>query len=177
MKGIKYIDITEDMINEKCDKPLESRYVCEYIKVCSDGNIIKYDESNAKFDMRRVNSDELKTINTLREKLGWNILILHRINMDRVSTPDIKRLQDNEYYDIKNIYGSESKNSRKEKLLHRVSKQCNNFVFDITNKECDLSNQEAIEQIIHIYNKEVFKHVKIIVLIGKKDYIKVYKRK
>lgn len=172
------IDITDDELKNKNNNSREPRYVCEYIKVKEDGTIIKYDESNAKFDKKKPKSDELRTINNLFLKLSWEIDILCRINENGVSTPDIRRICNKlEYWDIKNIYGSKSDNSKKSKLKHRISKQCNNFVLDITNDECDLTNDEAIKQIIDIYSDSRYKHVDKIVLFGKNDLIKVFKRK
>ena len=174
----KYKDITLDVLEYANKDPIEPKYVCKYIKEKEDGTIIIYNEKNAKFDKRKPKDDELRTINTLREKLGWNIEILYRINKDGVSTPDIRRICDElEYWDIKNIYGAKTDNSRKSKLKHRISKQCSNFIFDITNCQCNLTNEESIEQVKNIYCDLECRHVNKILLIGKNSLIKVFKRK
>ena len=78
MKELRYVDITEDMINEKRDNPLEPRYVCEYIKEYRDGNIIKYDKSNAKFDKFGLNYDEMKTVKKIQSILSGILNLLER---------------------------------------------------------------------------------------------------
>ena len=182
MKMVKYSnnyeDITEDMKKTENNNLLEPKYVCKYIKEMENGAIIIYDESNSKFDKKKHNDDELRTIYTLRNLLCWNIEILFRVNKDGISTPDIRRICDTlEYWDIKNIYKSKTLNSRKSKLKHRITKQCNNFVFDINNDMCDLTNEEAIEQIAKIYFDYQCRHVDKIILIGKNNFIKCFKRK
>lgn len=52
----------------------------------------------------------------------------------------------------------------------------NNYI-DITDDEYDLINDEAIKQIIEIYSDSRYKYVDKIVLFGKNDLIKVFKRK
>jgi len=116
-------------------------------------------------------------VDILKHKLGWDIDSVHRINKpDGVKTPDI-RVNDKEYWEIKNIYKAETEKSKQSKLIHRVTNQCNNFIFDISNKECNLVNKEAVEQVKKIYNDLRYSHVNKIVLIGKKGLIRVYKRK
>lgn len=174
----KYKDITKEMLKEGSLNPIKPIYVCKYIKDMKDGTIIIYDESNVKFDKRRPKTDELRTINTLVDRLGWNIEIIYRINKDGISTPDIRRIQGGiEYWDIKNIYMAKTDNSKKSKLKHRITKQCNNFIFDLNNKECDLSNDEALEQINRIYDDHECSHVDKILLLGKSNMIRVFKRK
>ena len=52
----------------------------------------------------------------------------------------------------------------------------NNYI-DITDDEYDLINDEAIKQIIEFYNNYELYYVDKIVLFGKNDLIKVFKRK
>lgn len=120
----------------------------------------------------------MKTIYYLREKLKWNIHIVRRINEDGISTPDIRRLEGYfEYWDIKNIYESKTSNSRKSKIKHRITKQCNNFIFAYRNIFSDLTNLEAISQVKQIYNDVRYRHVNMILLFGKNNFIRCYKRK
>ena len=67
---VKYKDITKRMFKNASLNPIEPIYVCKYIKEMEDETIIVYDESNVKFDRRGPKSDELRTINTLVNKLG-----------------------------------------------------------------------------------------------------------
>lgn len=174
---ISYEDITKEMITNINDKPKELGHIFEFIKKNEDGSEIIYNTSNAQFDKKALHPDELKTVDTLKNKLGWDIDSIHRINKpDGIKTPDI-RVNGSEYWEIKNIYEAETEKSKKSKLIHRVTKQCNNFIFDISNEKCNLTNEEGIEQVKKIYNDSRYYHVNKIVLIGKEDFIKIYKRK
>ena len=151
MKMERCKDITKEIYRERNINPDEPIFVSKYIKKMADGSLVIYDETNAKFDKRMPKNDELKTINTLRNKLGWNIEILFRINKDGVSTPDIRRIQkDLEYYDIKNIYAAKTENSRINKIRHAIDdgkKQTTNFIIDLNNTDCNITNKEAVKQL------------------------------
>lgn len=82
-----------------------------------------------------------------------------------------------EYWEIKNIYKSENLNSRKSKIKHKITKQCNNFIFDLRNNSCDLTNLEALNQVKQVYNDVRYRHVDKILLLGKNNFIRCYKRK
>lgn len=173
-----YIIITGKIIDYNNICPIIPKLVSEYIKVVSDDNIIFFNENNCRFDSHGPKNDEMKTIYYLREKLKWNIHIVRRINEDGISTPDIRRLEGYfEYWDIKNIYESKTSNSRKSKIKHRITKQCNNFIFDYRNIFSDLTNLEAISQVKQIYNDVRYRHVNMILLLGKNNFIRCYKRK
>lgn len=183
MKELRYVDITEDMINEKRDNPLEPRYVCEYIKEYRDGNIIKYDKSNAKFDKFGLNYDEMKTVKKIQKYFKWNIELVRKINIpEGIRCPDIRNLSSKEieYWDIKGIYKSESPNSKSKKIsraLDEAKGQTSNVIIDLNRNKCDLSNDEALEQLIKTLNRKKYFWVKKIILFGKDNLVKFYKQK
>ena len=176
---VKYKDITKEMLKEASLNPTKPIYVCKYIKEMKDGTIIIYDESNAKFDKRRPKNDELRTINTLVDRLGWNIEIIYRINKDGISTPDIRRIQGGiEYWDIKNIYMAKTDNSKNNKIRHAIDdgkKQAVNFVIDLNNIDCNITNKEAIKQLKIVFNNSRYNSwLNRIVLLGKNNFIKIF---
>ena len=154
--------------------------ICEYITKDKYGNTIIYNETNAKFDKKGPNKDEVRAIDILRNKMGWDIDFIRRINEpDNISTPDLKRYinKSYEYWEIKTLKKSKSEKSKKYKIKHKLSKQCKDFVFDLNDIECDLTNYETIQQIKEVYRDNRFDFVNRIVLLGKSNLIKVYKRK
>lgn len=124
----KFVHVTKIMINNGNLNPIIPELVSEYIKIDETGKIKIYNEKNCHFDSHGPKKDELSTINYLRDKLKWDIQIIIRINENGVSTPDIRRVNEFlEYWKIKNIYKSESLNSKKSKIKHKITKQCNNL--------------------------------------------------
>lgn len=149
----------------------------KYKCIDKDGNITVFNIENAIFDKKGLQPSELKTVNILRKKLGWDIEIIHRINVpEGIKCPDI-RINKKEYWEIKNIYASKTINSHSKKLSHRITKQCNNFIFDISNDSCSLSNHEAMQQIYGIFNNKLYSNVNNIILIGKEDIIRKFEKK
>lgn len=55
--------------------------------------------------------------------------------------------------------------------------QSNNVIISLLRDECDLSNEEANLQIINCLNNNRYHWIDIIILIGKSNYIKIYKKK
>lgn len=178
---IKYEDVTQEMIKNKNLNPIEPREVFKYHKKNLDGSITTYDISNSKFDSKKPDKEEISSIKRLRDIFGFNIEILHRVNEDKVSTPDIRNiLEDLEYWDIKGIHKSETLNSKNNKISHAIresKKQTPNVVIDLNRSDCDLSNNEAIEQLFRVFNNEYYDWIEKIIIFGKDDLVKYYKRK
>lgn len=87
--------------------------------------------------------------------LGWEIDIVHRVNIpEGVKTPDI--YAEGEYWDIKNYNKALTSKSRFKKIRHSIEPnldQANNFIIDLNNNDCDLTNNEAILQINKDFEK------------------------
>ena len=178
-----YVDITLDELRNKKDYPREPKYVSEYIKEIEDGTIIRYDESNAKFDKRGANSDEVSTINRIINYFGWNIEIIRRINIpEGIRCPDIRNRSSDvlEYWDIKGIYKSITINSRNNKISHAINSargQAKNIIIDINNKDCELDNEEVIKQIKNVLNNKLNRWINKVIILGKNEFVRYYKRK
>ena len=182
-KKKSYIDITKELlsnINKDTQEPID---IYEYIKLSKNNYNIIFNEKNAIFDKKGLNQEEKEIILKIREIFGWNIGIIHRINMPNgIRTPDIRNLSSNEieYWDIKNIKKVLSINSRKNKIKHVIESgkgQTINFILNVNNKNCNLTNKEIINQIDKIYQNPRYLWVNKIILLGDNNYIKVFKRK
>jgi len=152
----------------------------EYEIIDKNGNIIVYNESNAKFDTKDITEVERTVAKTIQKKTGKSVSLIHRINEpEEIKVPDLKL--DNKYFDIKSIRKSKTEKSKMNKVYHAVDdgkKQANNFVINLLGyKECDLTNEETIEQIKRLYSNKFYDWVDCIILIGKDDLFKVYKKK
>lgn len=89
--------------------------IYEYDYKDKNGNIIHYDINNATFDKKGLKPDEQKSANTLKNKLNWNIEVVHRINKpDGIKTADI-RVNGKEYWEIKNRKISDKRKEECEK--------------------------------------------------------------
>lgn len=80
---------------------------------------------------------------------------------DGVKTPDI--YADGEYWDIKNYKKSLTFKSRFKIIRYSIEPnldQANNFVIDLNNKDCDLTNNEANLQINKVF-KDLKKYKKL----------------
>ena len=97
----------------------------------------QYDLSNAKFDKKGLSNDEKRSVGSLIKFLGWEIDIVHRVNIpDGVKTPDI--YAEGEYWDIKNYKKSLTSKSEFQKVWHSIDKglnQANNFVVDLNSNK------------------------------------------
>lgn len=163
-----YIDITKEKVKNRNINPREPKEVFVYKQ---------YDLSNAKFDKKGLSSDEKRSVASLIKFLGWEIDIVHRVNIpDGVKTPDI--YADGEYWDIKNYKKSLTSKSRFQKIWHSIDKglnQANNFVVDLNNKDCNITNHEALKQINKAYRN--FEKLNCVILLGKDNKNYYLKRK
>ena len=159
------------------------KYISELYIFDSEGNMVKkYDSTNAKFRRKNNKLDEDESILRIKKYLRWNIQRLRAIEIpESIRTPDIKRIINNkfEYWDIKNIGKSNTLKSKSRKISHAFDEamnQAENIIIDINRKDCDLNNFEADSQILKILKTQQFISIKKIVLLGKNNYIKFYKR-
>ncbi len=128
---MQYEDITEIAIENKNNNTIEPEFVCHFNTVDEKGNKITYTKNNAKFRKANLTLDEKKVINRLREELGWNMNLLREIESPSgVNVPDIERIGNlaNDYYEIKSIYKSESKNSQLKKYRDVLTKERNSLI-------------------------------------------------
>ena len=75
---------------------------------------------------------------------------------------------------------SSSIKSKKCKITHAFDQakgQTKNVIISLLRDEYDLTNIEAVCQIINALNRPKYSWLDIVILVGKNDYIKIYKRK
>lgn len=176
-----YEDITEKMINKDISNIKEPREVFEYYKRNEDGTITVFNKDNSKFDSKGPDNDELSTIHKLKNEYGFDIDMLHRIDKKGERTPDIRnKLEDLEYWDIKGIHKAETENSRKNKISHAISEakgQTVNVVIDLNRKDCNLTNEEALKQIDYVFKNRHYNWLEKLIIFGKDNSTKYFKRK
>lgn len=177
-----YEDVTDKMIKKLDVKPIEPLYVCKYIKEMEDGDIIIYDENNAKFDKKNLNEDEISTIKRIQRVFGWNIAIIRKINVpEGVKCPDLINLSADEleYWDIKGIYKSQTASSRNNKISHAINEakgQTKNIILDLNRKDNDLCNDDAVKQLNILFKNSMYnKWLKNVILFGSDDFVRFYR--
>lgn len=180
----QYEDITYDAIKNEKVKIIEPEFVCNFNTLDEKGNKITYTKNNAKFRKANLTKDERKVINRLREELGWNMNLLREIEKPTsINVPDIERIgkTSNDYYEIKSVYKSESRNSQRKKIqrwFDEARKQSNKIIVNIDTDNCDLTNEMAMEQIEKLLNREKYNSVyKEVIFMGKERYLKYFKSK
>ena len=180
----QYKDITLDVIKSEKTKTIEPQFICNFNTIDEKGNKITYTSRNAKFRKANLTMDEKKVINRLREELSWNMNLLREIEEPaNVNVPDVEKLGkiSNDYYEIKSVYKSESKNSQQKKIqrcFDEAKKQSNKIIVNIDTDNCDLTNEMAMEQIEKLLNREKYNSIfKEVIFMGKDKYLKYFKRK
>lgn len=146
---------------------------------------LKYNQKNASFDTKDITDIERITLKKIQNKIGGQFNIIHRVQEKGVRTPDAeyynKLLHTNKrYYDIKAPKKSNNIKSKKHKITHSLDQakgQTKNVIISLLRDECDLSNTEAVHQIINALNRPEYSWLNNVILVGKNDYIKIYKRK
>ena len=163
-----YKDITNNYIN-KTNKKIKKRRrieILEYFKL----NEKKYsiDGKHVKID---VDEKELLMAKYLKDIFGGVIYLVPKVDYPRnIKTPDF--YWRGEYWDLKEILGK-GKNNISNKIKDSKG-QTNNYILD--NSKLIMSNEEAINQIKHIYYDKERNWVDKIMLIENNKIIKVFKR-
>lgn len=80
------------------------------------------------------------------------------------------------YYDIKATKKSNSIKSKNCKIF-LVFDLTKNVIISLLRDECDLTNIEAVHQITNALKRSDYSWLNIVILVGKNNFIKVYKRK
>lgn len=171
-----YEDITNKLIKNAIPNDNDIPEISKYLK---------YNLKNAKFDTKDINELERLALKKIQNKIGGQFNIIHRVQEKGVRTPDTeyynKLLHTNKrYYDIKSPKKSNSIKSKKSKITHAFDQakgQTKNVIISLLRDECDLTNIEAIHQITDALNRPKYSWLDRVILVGKNDYIKVYKRK
>ena len=174
--NLEYVDITNETL--KNANP-------NYSKIDELFEYQEYNISNAKFDTKDITILERHTLRKIQNKIGGTFELLHRVQIDGISTPDAKyfneKIFSNEkYFDIKSPKKSESLKSKSQKISRQFNEakhQTNNIIVSLLREGCDLSNKDAIKQIEECLNSKRYSWIENVILVGKKDLIKIYKKK
>ena len=172
----EYVDITDEILKNSTPNYSKIKKIFEYKE---------YNLSNTKFDTKDITDLELDVARRIQDKIGGVFELIHRVQIDRVTTPDAKysnkKLFDMaKYFDIKSPKRSENLNSKNKKISRQfdeAKKQANNIIISLLRDNCDLTNNDAIIQIEKCLKNDRYNWIESVILIGKNDYIKIYKKK
>lgn len=171
-----YEDITEELLKKSTPNNNEIPELFKYKK---------FNLNNANFDTKDITDVERKTLKKIQNKIGGQFNIIHRVQKKGFRTPDAeyynKLLHTNKrYYDVKAPDKSISIKSKNNKITHQLDQakgQTKNVIISLLRDECDLTNAEAVNQITNALNRTEYSWLDRVVLVGKNDYFKFYKRK
>ena len=176
MKKIKYEDITDSILKQAIpnNNPIPEIYKYK-----------KYNLKNSKFDTKDITDVERETLKIIQNKIGGQFNIIHRVQVKGVRTPDAEYYNKllhkyKRYYDIKAPRKSNNEKSKDSKVYHlfdQVKGQANCIIISLLREECNLSNNDAVKQIINNIIKERYRFIKVVILVGNNNYIRVFKRK
>ena len=174
--NLEYVDITNETL--KNANP-------NYSKIDELFEYQEYNISNAKFDTKDITILERHTLRKIQNKIGGTFELLHSVQIDGISTPDAKYFNEKifsnkKYFDIKSPKKSESLKSKSQKISRQFNEakhQTNNIIISLLREGCDLSNKDAIKQIEECLNSKRYSWIENVILVGKKDLIKIYKKK
>lgn len=172
----EYIDISNKVLKNAISNHSEIEELFEYKE---------YNLSNAKFDTKDITILERTASKKIQNKIGGTIKLIHRVQVEGVSTQDAKYFNKNifdkeKYFDIKSPKKSESLKSKSQKISRQFNEakhQTNNIIISLLREGCDLSNNEAIKQIEECLNSKRYDWIENVILVGKDDVIKIYKKK
>lgn len=174
--GSDYVDITDMVLKNSKPNNREIKEIFKYLK---------YNLNNSTFDSKDITNIERITLMRIQNKIGGHFNIMHRVQKANVRTPDAeyynKLLHTNKkYYDIKAPKKSNSIKSKKSKIIHAFDQakgQTKNVIISLLRDECDLTNIEATHQIVEALIRPKYSWLDRIILVGKNDYIKIYKKR
>ena len=173
---IPYKDITSELIKMATPNDNAIPEISRYLK---------YNLKNASFDMKDIADIERITLKQIQNKIGGQFNIIHRVQEKGVRTPDAEYYNKllhtyKRYYDIKAPKKSnsiKSKNCKISRAFDQAKGQTNNVIISLLRDECDLTNIEAVHQIINALKRPKYSWLNSVILVGKNNFIKVYKRK
>ena len=173
---IPYKDITSELIKMATPNDNAIPEISRYLK---------YNLKNASFDMKDIADIERITLKQIQNKIGGQFNILHRVQEKGMRTPDAEYYNKllhtyKRYYDIKAPKKSnsiKSKNCKISRAFDQAKGQTKNVIISLLRDECDLTNIEAVHQIINALKRPKYSWLNSVILVGKNNYIKIYKRK
>ena len=173
---IPYKDITSELIKMATPNDNAIPEISRYLK---------YNLKNASFDMKDIADIERITLKQIQNKIGGQFNLIHRVQEKGMRTPDAEYYNKllhtyKRYYDIKAPKKSnsiKSKNCKISRAFDQAKGQTKNVIISLLRDECDLTNIEAVHQIINALKRPKYSWLNSVILVGKNNYIKIYKRK
>lgn len=174
VETMPYEDITKNIISKAIGNDDEIPEIFKYKK---------YNEKNAVFDSKDITDVERKTTQKVQKTIGGHFNLIHRIQ--NMSTPDSEYknellFKNKRYFEIKSPRKSETDNSKRHKIsrqLNEAKHQSKNVIISLLREECDLTNIEANQQLVQCLNSKEYNWIDHVILVGKDDYFKIYKKK
>ena len=169
---IPYKDITSELIKMATPNDNAIPEISRYLK---------YNLKNASFDMKDIADIERITLKQIQNKIGGQFNLIHRVQEKGVRTPYAEYYNKllhtyKRYYDVKAPKKSnsiKSKNCKISRAFDQVRGQTKNVIISLLRDECD----EAVHQIINALKRPKYLWLNSVILVGKNNYIKIYKRK
>ena len=176
MNKIKYEDITDSILEQAIpnNNPIPEIYKYK-----------KFNLKNSKFDTKDITDVERETLKVIQNKIGGEFNIIHRVQVKGIRTPDAEYYNKllhkyKRYYDVKAPKFCINNKSKNKKIYHQFDEakgQTNNIIISLLMDDCNLSNKEANLQVEHNMSKPDYRWIKTVILVGKNNYFKIYKRK
>lgn len=166
----KYIDITNDMINNA--RPNSHKVEELHYFIDKNINIHIVDGKNVILD---YSTKELEIANWIVNTFGGKIYMLPKVNYPKnIKTPDY--LWKNEYWDLKCLSEKATSNTRAvDNILKLAKSQANNFILDISQNK--INKNIILNQTKEIFDTKGREWIKIIIIINKSKILKILKRK
>mgnify|MGYP007047909032 CR=1 FL=1 len=176
--SINYRDVTDEWLNNKELKKFNITHARKYVD--DDGNEYIVDNNNkgTYFDKKSKDYIETKKCAKLfKNVFGGKIQLQPIVNAEQgISTCDFKWKRkkdlDFEKWDLKTVEGNS--NRTLDNMIKNKKRQSDNFIFDIKNNT--ITEEEAKEQIKHIYNDPHRNWIKIIILKSNTKIIAIYQK-
>ena len=176
MNVIYYDDITDYLVSNSSNNINNIETIFRYKK---------YNLSNSKFDTRDITDVEINTVKKIQELIGGKFKLIHRIQNDNICTPDCEYInmllfKTKKYFEIKAPMYCKSINNKNKKISRQIDEakhQSRNIIISLLRDNCNLNESDATIQMCNCLNNIRYRWIDIIILIGKNNYIKVYKKK
>lgn len=174
-----YKDITKKWYKEATPKSNNITHAKKFIDDDGVEYIVNNKRGEVWFDYKGKDYKESKSCaSLLRKTFGGKVELQPKVDKPNgVSTCDIKWIRPNstikEKWDLKTVEGSS--NRTLDSMIKNKERQSHNFIFDIKNHS--LTEKQATEQIIHIFNSPHRDWVETIMLKDDEKILFIYQKK
>lgn len=177
--SMRYEDVTRRWYAEATPKSNNIIHAKSFIDDKGNKYIVDNKKRHVWFDYESKDYKESKLCaSLLRRIFGGKIEIQPRVNKpEGISTCDIKWIRPNNFtiekWNLKTVEGN--KNKTLDSMIKRKKRQSHNFIFDIKNHS--LTEKQATNQIVHIFNDPHRDWVEKIMLKDDEKILFIYQKK